>query len=82
MTKPKLLVKLRAMEREAQRFEDGHGYDPDNNARLNMAREYLYLLTEGAECGISGDLIRLAYESCLETQRMALAAARAEIEAL
>ena len=63
---------LRIIEDEATAFEDSHGYDPDNQATLELAHEMIYQLR------INGNA-EDAFDRCLNSYRDALEDALADI---
>lgn len=71
MTTTKTLQILHAIEDEATAFEDSHGYDPDNQATLELAHEMIYQikLNQNTED---------AFDRCFNSYRDALEEAQAD----
>ena len=69
---------LRIIEDEATAFEDSHGYDPDNQATLELAHEMRITLEDVPKTN-RFLLLQSSFTSCLNSYRDALEEARADI---
>ena len=75
-----LLRKLKAIEKEAISYEDNHGYDPNNNAKLELAHEAIFQLTfTKANPKEILQILRTSKANCLQTEQEAYEEAEAEI---
>jgi hypothetical protein len=71
----KLLEHLKAIEAEANDYESAHGFDYDNQARMEIAHEMIEQLKANPKASES-ELMEIARLACLETMELAIDDAR------